>query len=314
MCGADADGIAAALAAGEPVLRKRVALLPAAVRGELELVGDLAAMPDMAGVRARLAPLLTDAGLVVASARTGSALELRLWVAGEPAPPWGMLLAAPSPSPQLDELERGAATGLRVRLALPQLLAFLLPPTAVPEQPDLAGVLLDLFSGDVVIAGRGPGPLAGDVALGLTDAAGVRSALPDLCREPLGALGRVLRAEPGRCVLRLDLPPERLGHPLASAALALIRGRELDITVDRDLLRISSGSIPVGPGAPAIAALGGEPWQLRAWAADLAVPEGLPDLEALRRVADGVAGAALGVRLDETGFHLRVAVQPSDER
>ncbi|HTM19795.1 MAG TPA: hypothetical protein VL172_04785, partial [Kofleriaceae bacterium] len=331
VCGADDDGIAAALAPGDRRLRTRVAAVPSTERGDLELVADLAAMPDMAGVRRRLGAMLREPGLVVAALRGGDDVELRLSIEGGPVAPWGTLLAEPALLPALDAAELGAPGGMRVRFALPQLLAFVLPPTALPDHPDLSAVLLDLFTGDLLVSARGRGPFAGELALGIIDADAVRAVLPGLCRDPLGvALGRVRRAAPDRCRILVDLPPERARDPLASAALELIDGSTIDIAIDGPLLRISGGAAGGGPMTRTPAALDREGWQLRAWAA---VPDpllGLPAplrarvdarlaelpeaehqrLAALRGLADQLAGAALAARIDDRGLHLLLAAEP----
>ncbi len=245
VCGRDRDAIAATGGSGERPLAERIAELGGVLGdGDLELVADLTAIPELDSVRERSRSILADPGLLVLSVGLERG-EVRLhgWIEGTPMAPWGTVLSDNRPVPGLEARFQRARSKLRWSLD-PARLGAGLGPQLFAGDLELHRDFLDHLSGDVGIFTDGSGPIAGEIALGLTDQEAMRAVVPGLCNALFRPFGRIERLDERGCRVVLELS-EVSGDPLAQAVMSRLTGVPVTLSVQDGLL-----SLRLGPSNP----------------------------------------------------------------
>lgn len=235
--------------------RARLAELAAARagadRGDLTMIADVPHIAALDAVRARASSVLRSIGPLYAAVDLGGgAASLRVHLVGRPGDPWGHLLAVPSADAAGRRRAATSATAVRLRVR-PEVVD-----GALAGALGLDGASAQLLTGDVTVLGRGHGPLAGEVRLGVTDAGAARALLPRLCNRVIAPLAMIEQLDDKGCRARLS-PRDSLGaSALGSDALAALDRVPVVLDVDGSALRLRVGDSDPGlPAAPPVTPL-----------------------------------------------------------
>ncbi len=241
----------AATGADRAPLAALAATRAAADRGDLTMIADLPHIPALGQVRARAASVLEAIGPLYAAADLGGgAAALRVHLVGRPGDPWGQLLAVPTADAAGRARASTSATAVRLRVR-PELVAGVWSGAL-----GLDAASTSLLTGDVTVLGRGRGPLAGEIRLGVTDAVAARTLIPRLCNAVIAPMAMIDHLDDHSCRAELT-PRDPLGaSALGGDALAAIAHLPLVLDVNAGVLRLRVGNAEPGlPVAPPVAPL-----------------------------------------------------------
>ena len=213
-------------------------------RGDLTMIADVPHIAALDGVRARATSVLRAIGpLYAAIDLGGGSASLRVHLVGHPGDPWGHLLAVPTADAAGRDRAATSATAVRLRVR-PELID-----GALAGALGLDDAAAHLLTGDVTVLGRGHGPLAGEVRLGVTDPGAARALLPRLCNTVIAPMAMIERLDDHGCRASIS-PRDALGaSALGSGALAALDHVPVVLDLDGGALRLHVGDS--GPGLPA---------------------------------------------------------------
>jgi hypothetical protein len=199
-CAKNAADLARAGTPHDGKLAAAVKAMPAESRGDFELYGDLAGIPDAADELARLAPFgkIEAAGITMRLEPDG--LLLRGWSKGAPDGPIGQALRSQPPRADFAGKSGASATLVRLSMANPKILF-----AEVDEHMPVGGVdlrtdLVDQLTGELQLLSAGKGLVAGVIMVGIADAAKVTGAIKSVC-----AVGKTSIGRPRMPIKSLDL-------------------------------------------------------------------------------------------------------------
>ncbi len=219
--------------------------------GDLTMIADVPHIAALDDVRARASSVLHAIGPLYAAVDLGGgAASLRVHLVGRPGDPWGHLLAAPTVDAAGRERAATSATSVRLRVR-PELID-----GAIAGALGLDGASAHLLTGDVTVLGRGRGPLAGEIRLGVTDPGAARALLPRLCNTVIAPLAMIEQLDAKGCRASFS-PRDSLGaSALGSDTLAALDHVSVVLDLDGGALRLRVGdSNPGLPAAPAVTPL-----------------------------------------------------------
>jgi type IV pilus assembly protein PilA len=282
LCARDLAVIDAAVAKHDSPLAARVAGLPAELRGNFEVVADLARIPDAREGLAEAHMVFQSPGLLAIAARIGSgAVTVRFWLEAKRGEPIGTAIGNPGGDPAASLTGGAIASSFRVRLPMAMLLAQSGAPASIPipGEVDLRKDLLDQLTGDYAFHTVGRGLLAGVLAAGVKNGGRVAEAIAALCAagQKNAPPGVTIEPADGGCRGSVDLttlvPGDvqqilQLPHDLLKV--------DASIAVRGEVLALTTGDVPKPQGSPAAAAgsagareiLGGS-WHGVIWARSL---------------------------------------------
>ena len=234
VCAETAEILLAALQPHDPPLAAAVKALPAEARGDIELYGEVAQMPQ---VQRELAASpfskTTTGGASIRLEPDG--VTMRVWGKGdyaEVAKQYGSV----APPAELSGLTAGAQTVMRWKFE-PSLLTAQMPASVPAGGADMRGDLFDQLTGDVQLVTAGKGLVGGALIAKIKDAARVKKALGAMCAELKQATAIAnAKVDDNGCAGDIDFSKQNADLPVVRVGIAL----------SGDVVLVTMGAVDAG--------------------------------------------------------------------